>query len=144
MAIFNGSDLILKVSDSDGGTENKLMHAQSCSLSVNMDTIDITTKDSSGWNEFIGGVRNFTLSADGLMDFNSTATDTEFDQLFDQLNGRTAVDFTFTLAATASGDYFYTGDGFITSIEISGGTEDAPTYSVSIQGTGVLTQTDVA
>ena len=77
------------------------------------------------------------------MDFNSTGTDTEFDQLFDQLNGRTAVDFTFTLGTTASGDYFYTGDGYITSLEMSGGTEDAPTYSVSIQGTGALTQTDV-
>lgn len=144
MAIFNGSDLILKVSDASGGTENKLMHSQTCSLSINMDTIDITTKDSSGWNEFIGGAKSFTLSADGLMDFNSTGTDTEFDQLFDQLSGRTAVDFTFTLASTTSGDYFYTGDGYITSLEVSGGTEDAPTYSVSIQGTGALTQTDVA
>lgn len=143
MAIFNGTDLILKVSASDGGAENKLMHSQNVSISLNADTIDVSTKDSAGYRELLGGQKSFSLSADGLMDFNSTGTDTEVDELFDQWDGRTAVTFTFTLATTASGDYFYTGSGFITSIEVSGGTEDAPTYSVSIEGTGALTQTDV-
>ena len=31
------------------------------------------------------------------------------------------------------------GNGYITSLSISGGTEDAGTYSISIQGTGDLT-----
>ena len=43
---------------------------------------------------------------------------------------------------TAAG-YKYTGSGFFTSISISGGVEDAPTFSVSIDGTGALTQTAV-
>ena len=33
--------------------------------------------------------------------------------------------------------------GVNTSLEISGGTEDAPTYSVSIEGSGDLTQNAV-
>ena len=144
MAIKNGSDLILKVSNADGGTENKLMHATSCTLDIAMETIDISTKDSAGYRELLGGQKSFTLSADGLMDFNSSGTDTEFDELFDQLDGRTAVDFTFTLATTTSGDYTYSGDGFITALSITGGTEDAPTYSVTIEGTSALTQTDIA
>jgi len=48
MAIFNGTDLILKVSPSSGGAEAKLMHSQNVSLSMNVDTIDISTKDSAG------------------------------------------------------------------------------------------------
>ncbi len=44
MAIFNGTDLILKVSPSNGGTAVKLMHSQTVSLSVNTDTIDISQK----------------------------------------------------------------------------------------------------
>ena len=144
MAIKNGSDLILKVSSSSGGTENKLMHATSCTLDIAMETIDITTKDSSGYRELLGGLKSFTLSADGLMDFNSSATDTEVDELFNQLDGRTEVDFTFTLATTASGDYTFTGDGFITALSVTGGTEDAPTYSVTIEGTGALTKNDIA
>jgi len=143
MAIFNGTDLILKVLPSVGGAEQKLMHSQNVSISMNADTIDISTKDSAGYRDLLGGQKSFSLSADGLMDFNSSGTDTEVDELFDMWDGRDAVTFTFTLATTASGDYFYTGSGFITSIEISGGTEDAPTYSVSIESSGALTQNDV-
>ena len=61
MAIFNGTDLILKVSPSDGGTEAKLMHSQNVSLSMNVDTIDISTKDSSGFRDLLGGQKSFSL-----------------------------------------------------------------------------------
>ncbi len=57
--------------------------------------------------------------------------------------GRTLVTFVFGLASPASGDYTYSGSGFITSMEYSGGTEDAPTYSVTIEGSGTLTQNAV-
>lgn len=141
MAIFNGTDLILKVSPSSGGTQAKLMHSQNVSLSVNVDTIDISTKDSSGFRDLLGGQKSFSLSADGLMDFAGVAGDTEVDELFDQMMARTAVTFTFALATPAG--YTITGSGFLTSLEISGGTEDAPTYSCSIEGSGTLTRTDV-
>ena len=139
--IFNGTDLILKVSPSNGGTEAKLMHSQNVSLSMNVDTIDISTKDSSGFRDLLGGQKSFSLSADGLMDFAGVAGDTEVDELFDQMMARTAVTFTFALATPAG--YTITGSGFLTSLEISGGTEDAPTYSCSIEGSGSLTRTDV-
>jgi predicted secreted protein len=54
---------------------------------------------------------------------------------------RTAVTFTFALATPAG--YKYTGSGFITSLEITGGVEDAPTYSVSLEGTDAITQTSI-
>ena len=141
MAIFNGTDLILKVSPSSGGTQAKLMHSQNVSLSMNVDTIDISTKDSAGFRDLLGGQKSFSLSADGLMDFAGVAGDTEVDELFDQMMARTAVTFTFALATPAG--YTITGSGFLTSLEISGGTEDAPTYSCSIEGSGSLTRTDV-
>ena len=144
MAIFNGTDLILKVSPSDGGADAKLMHSQNVSLSINVDPIDISNKDSAGFRDIIGGQKSFSLSADGLMDFNpATAADTEVDELTTQMLARTAVTFTFTLSSTSAGDYYYSGSGFVTSLEISAGTEDAPTYSCSIEGTGALTLTTV-
>lgn len=141
MAIFNGTDLILKVSPSSGATEEKLMHSQNVSLSMNVDTIDISTKDSSGFRELLGGQKSFSLSADGLMDFEARAGDTDIAELFDQMMDRTEVDFIFALSTPAG--FTISGDGFITSLEISGGTEDAPTYSVSIEGTGAITKTAV-
>ena len=57
----------------------------------------------------------------------------------DILTARLPISFIFgnTVAAT---DISYTGSGFITSVSITGGTEDTATYSLSIEGTGVLTQ----
>ena len=135
--IFNGTDLILKVSPSNGGTAVKLMHSQTVSLSVNTDTIDISTKDSAGFRDLIGGQKSFSLSADGLMDFATGGSDTELDELFTQMLARTAVTFVFGIADASA--YNMSGSGFITSIEVTGGTEDAPTYSVAIEGTGTLT-----
>ncbi len=142
MAIFNGTDLILKVSETSGGTEYKLLHSQNVSLSVNADTIDVSTKDSSGWRDLIGGQKSFSLSADGLYDYSPTAgTTTDPSDLVTQMLNRTEVTFTFTYGGTlAVGDTYYTGSGLVTSFEVSGGVEDAPTYSVSIEGTGALTQ----
>ena len=144
MAIFNGTDLVLKVSPSDGVADVKLMHSQTVSLSINVDTIDISTKDSSGFRDLIGGQKSFSLSADGLMDFAGVAGDTEPDELFTQAMNRTAVTFIFGLASPTTGMYTYSGSGFIPSMEYSAGTEDAPTYSVSIEGSGTLTQNAVS
>ena len=142
MAIFNGTDLVLKVQAAAGSADEfVILHSTSCTLDVAMDTIDISTKDSAGNREIIGGQKSFTLSADGLMDFTSKATTTDPDEIFTTLTNRTSVTFTFALD-TAAG-YKYTGSGFFTSISISGGVEDAPTFSVSIDGTGSLTQTAV-
>ena len=142
MAIFNGTDLILKVQAAAGSAnEFKLMHSQNVSLSYNVDTIDITDKDSGGNRTLLGGTKSFSLSADGLMDFVSAGTTTDVDELFTSARNRDAVTFTFALATPAG--YTYTGSGFITSLEISGGTEDAPTYSVSIEGSGDITQNAV-
>ena len=141
MAIFNGTDLVLTLSSTSGGSEFKTLHATSCSISMNVDTIDVSTKDSAGFRDLIGGQKSFSLSADGLMDMDGVAADTEPDELFTQMMNRTAVTFTFALATPAG--YKYTGSGFITSLEITGGVEDAPTYSVSLEGSDAITQTSI-
>jgi TP901-1 family phage major tail protein len=142
MAIFNGTDLVLKVQAVNGAADEfKLMHSTSCSLSMNVDTIDISTKDSAGFRDLLGGQKSFSLSADGLMDFASAGTTTDPDELFTNMMNRTSVTFTFALDVQSG--YKYTGSAFITSLEVTGGVEDAPTYSVSLEGTGQITQTAV-
>ena len=90
---------------------------------------------------------SYSLSADGLMDFAGVAGDTEVDELYNQMFqvvggvGRTAVTFAFGFDTPATGEYSYSGSGFISSLSITGGTEDAPTYSVAIEGNGALIQT---
>ena len=142
MAIFNGTDLVLKVQAANGAADEfKLMHSTSCTLSMNVDTIDVSTKDSLGFRDLLAGQKSFSLSADGLMDFASAGTSTDPDELFTNMMGRNSVTFTFALDVQSG--YKYTGSAWITSLEITGGVEDAPTYSISLEGTDAITKTAV-
>jgi len=142
MAIFNGTDLVLKVQAVDGAADEfKLMHSTSCTLSMNVDTIDVSTKDSQGWRDLLAGQKSFSLSADGLMDFASAGSSTDPDELFTNMMGRNSVTFTFALDVQSG--YKYTGSAWITSLEITGGVEDAPTYSISLEGTDEIEQASV-
>jgi len=134
MALINGTDLILKVGTSDS-TEAIVAHSTTCSLELSMSERDITTKDSAGWKEIEGGLRDWSVSTDALYD--ATAL---FETLFDLVEGNTLVFIEFTLQSPVSGEYIYTGEGYIQSLSLSGGVEDTATYSVSITGTGALTK----
>ena len=140
MAVFNGTDLVLKTIAEAGGSEFILAHSTSCTLSINVDTIDVSSKESGGKLDVLGGLKSFELSADGLMEFASTSS-TKPQSLNLLMQSGTEVTFTFALATPAG--YKYTGNALVTSIEMTGGTEDAATYSVSMSGTGELEQTSI-
>jgi TP901-1 family phage major tail protein len=138
MALINGTDLILKVGASDS-TELIVAHATNCSLELSMDERDITSKDSLGWKEISGGLRNWSLSTDALYDaLDLGVTKTDFVGLFDLVDARTKVYVEFGLQSAVTGDYIYQGQGYVTSLSLSGGVEDTATYSCSITGTGDL------
>ena len=131
MAILNGTVFLLKV----GGTA--LPDQTEGSISINMETRDITTKDSSGYRELLEGVRSGTISVSGLVDDDGAGG--AGGTLFTTLNDRSSVALVFGFD-DASDDYNYTCNGFCTSMEVSGGTEDNVTYSATFEITGAITQ----
>ena len=140
MAVFNGNDLVLAI-HSTSGSEVKFAHSQSASISFSNSLIDVTTKDSSSWDEMISGRKSFTISTDGLVDFDDVTAATSTEAFADYALAGTKVFFTFERAATglSSTDLLgYSGEGFIESFDISAGSDEATTYSVSIKGTGSL------
>ena len=132
MAILNGTVFLLKI----GGTA--LPDQTEGSISINLETRDITTKDSSGYRELLEGVRSGSISVSGLVDDDGTGGAGA--DLFAALNGRTAQTIIFGLDDT-SDDYFYSCSAFCTSMEVSGGTEDNVTYSATFEITGAITET---
>lgn len=134
MAVFNGTNLGVYV----GGTI--IAAATDCSLSLNMDTIDITTKDSAGYRELLAGLRSGSMSCNGLIDYQSSNQDTV--DLVTAWTNRTSLTLKFSNEIT--GDQSYTASGFLTSLEQSGGTEDTATYSASFELTGVVTPATIA
>ncbi len=141
MAILNGTEI--KVYSS--GTSNLVAFAQNCTLNVNHSPREITNKESAGFKEILEGLRDFSIDIDGAYAWTdaggSALTNGADDLLASNYLGanRTAVSFIF--GDTSTNDVSYSGSGFITSMSFTGGTEDTATYSLSIEGTGALTQT---
>lgn len=135
MALINGTNLVVKV----GG--NALLKATTASLEMSVDMPDATTKDSAGWAEFFAGVRSFTVSSDGLIDY-AVGTPVSTDELVTMLINRTTVVLTFS--TFASGDMLLTGNAYVSSISQTADMESPSGFSVTFQGTGALVKTMVA
>ena len=141
MARVNANNLRLYAIDGDGtGTRIQLAHAQTVTLDISNALIDITTKDSNSWTERLSGQRTFTLSSDGVLDYDTTGTHDTV-ALADFAIAGTELHFSFGVTADgtlSTGDVVYTGSGFVSSFGQTGGTDDAPTYSISLDGNGAL------
>lgn len=135
MALINGTNLVIKV----GGVP--ILKATTASIEMSVDMPDATTKDSQGWAEFFAGVRSWTLSSDGLIDY-ATSASVETDELVAMLIARSTVAVTFGTSTT--GDMLLSGNAYVSSISQTADMESPSGFSVTFQGTGALTQSTVA
>jgi len=134
MAIFNGTELGVYMDST------LIAAATDCSLSLNVETIDITTKDSAGFRELLGGVRSGSISVSGLVDY-LDASNKDVTDLWTAWEARTAVTVKFAKANETTGELSFSASAIITSLEQSGGTEDTATYSATFELTGAITDT---
>ena len=141
MAILNGTEI--KVYSS--GTNNLVAFAQNCTLNVNHSPREITNKESAGFKEMLEGLRDFSIDVDGAYAWTNAGgvalTDGADDLLASNYLGANRTPVSFIFGDTSTNDVSYSGSGYITSMTFTGGTEDTATYSLSIEGTGALTQT---
>ena len=135
MAIFNGTNLGVYISDT------LIAAAQDVSLSLSMETIDITTKDSAGYRELLAGLRSGSMSCNGLIDY-VDASNKDVTDLYAAWEART--ELTLKFSSEITGDTSFTANGFLTSLEQSGGTEDTATYSATFELTGQVTDAVIA
>ena len=139
---MNSTDVVIQISEDDGTSYDIIGRATSASLSVSMETRDTTTKDSAGWQENLEGLKNWSLSGDGLVTYSISGEYDTPDDLFTLLSNRTLVKVKF--GSATSGEIDYTGDAYLVSYEQEAGVEENVTYSFGFTGTGVLTQASVA
>ena len=129
--IVNGTLLTIKV----GGST--LLNSTSASLSLTLDTPEATTKDSGGFQDLIAGVKSGEISFEGLVAYDS-GSGSQIGDISDELISGTSVSWEFS--TDVSGDDKYSGNGFISSIEITADMEAPVSYSGTIVTTGVITQ----
>ena len=142
MAILNGTELKIYSS----GTTNLVAFAQNCTLTVNNTTREITNKESAGYKEVLESLRDWSIDVDGAYawtDASGTALTNGADDLIQTNILANRFDVIFGDTASTS-DVSYAGKVYITSASMTGGTEDTATYSLTLEGTGALTQTVTA
>ena len=122
-------EVIVLTSGESINTYEPIAHSTSASISFNNDLRDVTTKDSAGFQENIGGLKSFELSSDALQDINS---DLDFKEFYDDINERNEVIIKF---AERDSGVRWEGSGYISSLSMDAGVEENVTYSVSITGT---------
>ena len=134
---FNGTNLLLKFNTSDGtpGSTSIVGHTTSCELSLSADLPESTTKNSSGFQEVIAGVKSGEISFEGLVAYDHANNAIE---AADLLIAGTKVDWSFGTAE--SGDAVYSGKGFLSSVTMSGEMESPVSFSGSITTTSNITK----
>ena len=143
MAIINGTNI--QVYDA---SSTLVAYAQTASITINMETRDISNKESGGFAESLEGQRNWEVSLDGAYAWTNAAGSALTDGADDLVtkymldsgaNTREAFTIKWGNTAAATGDTFYTGSAFLTSFSSNGGVEDSATYSLSFIGTAGIT-----
>tara|TARA_R110000744_G_scaffold296189_1_gene406107 strand:- start:31 stop:468 length:438 start_codon:yes stop_codon:yes gene_type:complete len=143
MAILNGTEL--KIYTGTSGQTNLVAFAQNCTLTVNNTTREVTNKQSAGFKEVLESLRDWSIDVDGAYAWTNAAGSALANGADDLIQtnilaNRLQFDVTFGDNQTTS-DVRYTGKVYITSASMTGGTEDTATYSLTLEGTGPLTQT---
>ena len=132
-AIVNGTNMVLYVRSGD--TNIPFAASKSCSFDVSTDMTDVTCLSSGWFREFKPDMSTWTITCDGLI---TIGDNIDYKNLLDYQLARTKINIRFTIPHAATTTTI-NGYGFITSVSIGAPSENAGTYSVSIQGTGVYT-----
>lgn len=99
-------------------------------LTMENDPIELTTKDSDGFNEYDYGFSDWSLEADGLYVVNETSHDALIDAF---LNKEQVLARWRRSDGTGKG---FEGSTIITEYSIEAPYDDESTYSISLQGSG--------
>jgi len=142
--IINASSIRVFLGTTDD-SEVVVDHVTECSISLNTDIRDITTKTSGGWREILPSLKSASLSLSGL--FAEDATN-NFNQLVDHQIAGNLLYVVFTNTGSGSsanaGDEQFDVSGYITSLEQTAGTEDNVTFSMTLEITGTVVREVIA
>ena len=127
---FNGRQLGIYVS-------NVLVaYSKSCGLTFKNATMDITTKDSILWADFLPTVKDWGVTCDGLVALNSAANAVN---LIDLLIAGTPVTVKFaTNEGGLIGNIYWYGTAYVNSVDLNAGMDEPVSFSATFTGDGAL------
>jgi TP901-1 family phage major tail protein len=103
------------------------------SLSMSADELDITDKNTTGYKKYLVGLKEWSISCDGLVVDGEKA----YDALFDAFIAGNIVEVQLK---QKDGTFGYKGPMVIASMDFDAQYDDALTYSCELKGAGDLTK----
>ena len=135
MAAQNGKDLLVKIDMTGGGMFETAAGLRATRISLNAETVDVTSLESEGgWRELLGGAGVKTAAISGSGVFKDDATDERARQIF--FDGTTP---SFQVIIPDFG--IVEGAFQVTSIEYAGTHDGEATYELAMASAGALTFT---
>ena len=116
-----------------------IAHSTEGSISLSMDTRDISSKDSAGARALLEGMKSGSISVSALYSEDGAYG---ADELYTAMAARTPLAVKFS--TEVSGDHFWSASSYLTSLEVSASTEDNMSYSATFELTGAITYTAVS
>jgi predicted secreted protein len=104
-------------------------YSKSCSLSLKAGTMDITTKDSILWADFLPAVKDWSVSCEGLVAYNSSAN---IVNLMDLLIAGTLVVVKFS--AHDIGNLYYYGNAYVVGCDQNANMDEPISFTASFTG----------
>ena len=132
MAKINGTSIGVYV----GGT--LVAASTSANLDMSIDEITVTSKDSAGRKEILPGTSSWSVSGDFLDDVGSS--NYEFKDFHALYKNKTVVEVRLQETGIGTGEDYYIGFAYLTSVSRSAPMEDAVTGSYTFTGTGLLAE----
>ena len=157
--LLKGNDMYLFITlpDSAGTIASAISsavviaYATSCSLEINADTMDATSKFSCRWNSVMQGNASYTISCDALYarqkqmaEYGALTIDDLFTAMVDGQNvgwylaPRPKSESCGDVPTIDSTAVYYYGTAAITSLSISAGNNEICTSSIQLTGDGII------
>ena len=129
MAIINANFIQIAFADDNLADRLVIRHLTNVSMDFADNLVEVTRMDTNGWRELVNGVKSVNMSFDAILD-----ADQHYDDIDTAIEGATMEVY--------FGDIGFrrTGTGFLQNVSVSGGVDDAPTISASIEITGEVVE----
>lgn len=137
MAALKGIDFVVQKNTGSEETPNweTIAGQRGATLTINNAEIDATTKDGSGWEEKLVGLKSWSLDFDGLY--------SEDDDVLQELETDVLAGNKVHVRLKTPGDNTFHGDCIITDFSIEAPHDGEATASGSLAGAEALTEATV-
>lgn len=144
--LVHGDSFLLYLVDS--GTV--LAYATSCSIQVDSESIDTSSKFSCKWASAMGGKASYTISADALYAQKLSGSSISFDTLLEYMVCGNQIDWYMGEEADFEGNcdenphtldtnkVYYNGKAVVTSVSLEAGNNEIASCSITLTGAGPI------